>query len=1671
MKIKIYYMKNLRFIIFTFTLFLLSFATAQTRGVANNAIPGDNTMRYYRLALPITLSAFQQDLESDYNKVQQFWQECEDFANRMFVPLGICFDVVEDARLVMPSKNLIDENIYNTTSFGTELTDAAIGSANYDVGMWVHHRDEFAENSGLSVGNGVYNSSTKSSGYAKTDKWVVAHELGHMFGADFHTIQGEGSLMDNEGEFFSYPSILLIREESVNHGTSGTYTYKSVTNSAPVFDATVMKDTYTIPQGACLAIPLSVTDNNDVTYSAIGCSSANIRNVNGEDGYVPHFKSLQPQASNIIDYRPMYRADINDEGYYLVATGTNIPSMAAGSYSIAFLVNDMPSSTAYDYLLENPFYSNYAVWDANIEIVGGTTPFDASLSPKKDSYSAGEPVTVKWGVNHSYFTTESRVRITMSTNYGESFDYVLAESVPATDGSCVVTLPNVNVGNVDVDFITAVRSMRGGIIRVEEIGGIAYTLTTLTPENGGGFNVTGGSSAPVTTYNVAVSAGEGGSAATSATSAAEGDKVTLTATPDDNYTFDGWYNGNTFVSDANPYEFTVKGNVNYTAEFKKKDAATYAISVKSNNPGGLAFINTTGVVEGEYTANTVVELIAVEDYENSGFLFLGWYKNDKCVSIDKTYKLNVTEAATFEARFVKGCLVSTNSSRICYVTIYDADGKNPSPGRMVVNSGTTVLLEAYIDPYYQGYVFVGWYDAQGKLCSKDLQYRCTVTGDVSYTAVVELAHYNLTVSTPDNTMGSVRAASGTVEPGTTIEVGYNTPATISAIPANNNYLFVNWTKNGVVVAETAEYDIPAVTDVNAMADVEYVAHFVERTEAYYGVSASAEPNYAGYVNISAKEVTAGGSITLTANAYDGYKFVKWMLDGEVVSTDAVLTVNNIQQNLIYNAYFESVNTDPFDGRWFRLKEKNSGKYLDVDHEGGADNAHGQVKLSVKNNESEKQIVLFEKSGDEYKLKSMSGYYIKGEKWNVNASSNKNDAALLMFEETGNVSEFRIKWYNTNNNGDLQYFKVGTADQDNSGIVYVYCDAKNNGEANQVPAVWVLEEVELADKSALQELIAQTTDLLNSVATIGPKKINIQGKITSNAAHNTDDGNEKGWEDGAGIAGLTDNDPATYFHSRWNGAAVNEAHYLQVDLSDAGSIGDFAFEYAVRKAGNSQSTSPAPTKIEVRVSSDGVNFGNPVATYASGTNANSLPLYTDLGKTLWNSGMISAGKKITHIRLTVTASAGPGGNKWKDHFFFAMGTLNIYRYGYVANADYEHLVTITEELLDNVFKALESANEVNDKNLVTTEEVETARLALLAQKEALVAAMNFEPLASGQYYTFQCVGSNKFLSSDMDKNNNNRLQLKSSADKSCYFYKDDSGVLAYSGGKYMGVKSANDKYNVTLLEVGETESVIFHTDYAVNHESHPYYISLGSRNEFGTNYRFAYGIGDRADSGVGSKTGIQALGNGYEWVVAKAAKLPVEITDVKFTTFYAPLPVSVPNGVTAYYLADGVVKNSRVQLTEIEEKEIPAGTGVILTAETPGVYDFEILGNSSLKINNLFEGTVASEYITEEAYVLAQKNGVIGLYLAEMNKSVGSGANQQSAFLNNGHRVYLPKDKLVQGANFSSELRFLFPGATAVEEVEAENGSVDVIYDLSGRKLENITKPGIYIVNGQKRIVR
>ena len=497
----------LSFFTFVFLTMGMSVVANDARQTVYDAIPGDGILRYYRLALPITRSAFEQDLESDMEQVYVFWRECETFVNRMFVPLGFCFDVVEEPRLVMTSHNLIDENVYNAPSFGTELLDEAIGADAYDVGMWVTYRPLFEENSGLSILGGAYAHNTKGSGYAKTDQWVVAHEIGHLFGA-VHTPTGEGSLMDTGGEFFSYPSIRQIRSMCCERNTAyyadeartmllgdnkgGNYTYGvKVDNASPKISVEAMSALYRIPQGSCLSINVQATDTDLLNYAAMGCDQRSVDNMT-EGNEEVRLATLSPQQDNVVHYHPLYTADIYDDRYYYIVAGTELPTMTPGTYPLSILVNDV-STTSWDYdaLRETPFYSQYAIWETQVEIVSGTD-FSASLSPAKTSYVAGEQVQVSWGVNENYFDKDSRLRITMSRDYGRTFDYVLASSVPALDGCCTITLPNVNVGEVDVDFSTAVRTMRGGIIKIEEIGGAAYTLTTLSPEDNRNFVITGG---------------------------------------------------------------------------------------------------------------------------------------------------------------------------------------------------------------------------------------------------------------------------------------------------------------------------------------------------------------------------------------------------------------------------------------------------------------------------------------------------------------------------------------------------------------------------------------------------------------------------------------------------------------------------------------------------------------------------------------------------------------------------------------------------------------------------------------------------------------------------------------------------------------------------------------------------------------------------------------------------------------------------------------------------------------------------------------------------------------------------------------------------------------------------------------------------------------------------
>ena len=207
---------------------------------------------------------------------------------------------------------------------------------------------------------------------------------------------------------------------------------------------------------------------------------------------------------------------------------------------------------------------------------------------------------------------------------------------------------------------------------------------------------------------------------------------------------------------------------------------------------------------------------------------------------------------------------------------------------------------------------------------------------------------------------------------------------------------------------------------------------------------------------------------------------------------------------------------------------------------------------------------------------------------------------------------------------------------------------------------------------------------------------------------------------------------------------------------------------------------------------------------------------------------------------------------------------------------------------------------------------------------------------------------------------------------------------------------------------------------------------------------------------------------YEATMVEA--YDVEITAAKYATFYAVSEVAAPEEVKVYYATSEGIESGKITLTEIENRIIPANTAVIIYSETTGNYEFAASETNAEAIsNNLLKGTPISTNITEEAYVLGNVNG-IGLYKAETTDVSTSGGTKK-VFLNNANKAYLPVSAVPAAAQGAANFSFRFPGTTGIDEVKTENGNVKTVYDLTGRRVEAITAPGIYIVNGKKVLVK
>ncbi len=205
----------------------------------------------------------------------------------------------------------------------------------------------------------------------------------------------------------------------------------------------------------------------------------------------------------------------------------------------------------------------------------------------------------------------------------------------------------------------------------------------------------------------------------------------------------------------------------------------------------------------------------------------------------------------------------------------------------------------------------------------------------------------------------------------------------------------------------------------------------------------------------------------------------------------------------------------------------------------------------------------------------------------------------------------------------------------------------------------------------------------------------------------------------------------------------------------------------------------------------------------------------------------------------------------------------------------------------------------------------------------------------------------------------------------------------------------------------------------------------------------------------------------------------------YATLFLPYNVTVPENVKAYTATienKDQEKQGVISLVEIADGIIPARTAVILRREDNtaiGEFSFKYTTDASSYDyeGNLFGGRVTTGYVgsdnVNERYYLLLNTDTKGEALYKVYREYNSwgeyvGENNGGYIKCEGNKGYMKLD-VANGA--SSSYSFRIEGSTGIEDVEGENGEVKVIYDLQGRKLTEITKPGFYIVDGEKVLVK
>ncbi|MBQ9117818.1 MAG: InlB B-repeat-containing protein [Clostridia bacterium] len=366
-----------------------------------------------------------------------------------------------------------------------------------------------------------------------------------------------------------------------------------------------------------------------------------------------------------------------------------------------------------------------------------------------------------------------------------------------------------------------------------------------------------------------------------------GTKVTLTATTNEGYTWDGWYyGGQKQESGAQQIVVSADADKEYVATWTSNECT---VSTSKNiADAGTVKIDGTDATSKTVDFNTPMTLTATT---NEGYTFLGWYDGVNQVCATETFTFNAQATKTYEARWKKNTYLiklSTNYGR--------------ATGAKTYEHGATVTVKAI--PTTTSYDFLGWYnkaDVPADPVTVDTAKALSTTETWSFTATEAkelVAVWDIDFTTYKVTLTNDLAAAGTVSGNGLTKndetgalegsIEENSSITLIAAP-NNGYNFDGWYENGVKIegATGTTYTFEVTADRNITA---------KWSPIEYTIKVESNNADAGNVEIVGEDgleatISYGGSITLKATANKGYTFLGWYNGNVRVWAEATYTFN------------------------------------------------------------------------------------------------------------------------------------------------------------------------------------------------------------------------------------------------------------------------------------------------------------------------------------------------------------------------------------------------------------------------------------------------------------------------------------------------------------------------------------------------------------------------------------------------------------------------------------------------------------------------------------------------------------------------------------------------------------------------------------------------------------